>query len=273
MGIFFWERQFFLEFFKSRENNKKGKSAKYDKLAAEFSTKYKAAAGRYIRNKVDGLKESQPGKAYGILKTMGAQPGDCSDDNTFTLPNHQELNLTDQQCADRIAAHFASISSEYVPLNINLLPERVKVKLETQSDPPVISEFDCYEKLKSSKKPNSVIPGDLPSQIVKEFMVELANPLSKLLNNIVQSAIWPQQWKVEFITPIGKIPFPLSEDDLRPIALTAFFSKVMEQFIVMWLLEFIGEKMDFRQYGGTKGNSICHYLIEFINYILYQQDT
>ena len=31
--------------------------------------------------------------------------------------------------------------------------------------------------------------------------------------------------------------------------------------------------MDFRQYGGCKGNYICHYLIEFINFILYQQDT
>ena len=41
----------------------------------------------------------------------------------------------------------------------------------------------------------------------------------------------------------------------------------------MWLLEFIGEKLDFRQYGGMKGNSISHYLIEFINFILYHQDS
>ena len=31
--------------------------------------------------------------------------------------------------------------------------------------------------------------------------------------------------------------------------------------------------MDFRQYGGTKGNSICHYIIEFLNFILYHQDS
>ena len=45
------------------------------------------------------------------------------------------------------------------------------------------------------------------------------------------------------------------------------------QIIVKWLLEYIGEKMDFRQYWGTKGNSICHYLIEFINFILLNQDS
>ena len=74
------------------------------------------------------------------------------------------------------------------------------------------------------------------------------------------------------MTPIGKVPLPESEDDIRPISLTNFFSKVMEHFVVMWLLEVIGHKIDFRQYGGVKGNSVSHYLIEFINFILYSQD-
>ena len=103
-------------------------------------------------------------------------------------------------------------------------------------------------------------------------MVELAAPLSKLLNNIVQSASWPDHYKVEYVTPIGKVPQPESEDDIRPISLTNFFSKVMEHFVVMWLLDIIGDKMDFRQYGGVKSNSVSHYLIEFLNFILYSQD-
>ena len=41
----------------------------------------------------------------------------------------------------------------------------------------------------------------------------------------------------------------------------------------MWLLEYIGELIDFRQYGGIKGNSITHYLIEFLNFILINQDS
>ena len=60
---------------------------------------------------------------------------------------------------------------------------------------------------------------------------------------------------------------------MRPISLTPFISKVMEQFVVMWILEVIGHKMDFRQYGGTKGNSVSHYLIELINFILLNQDS
>ena len=255
---------------KMREWNKNGKSSKYVELETKFTEKFEAAAKKYMEKKIEALKESQPGKAYSVFKSMGAQPGDCTDNHTFTLPNH--ANLSDQESADAIAEHFASISREYMPLDIDRMPERVKQRLKEKSTPPTITEFECYEKLVSAKKPTSEVPGDLPSSVVKEFTVELANPVSKLLNNIVQSASWPDQYKVEYVTPIGKVPQPESEDDLRPIALTNFFSKVMEAFVVMWLLDIIGEKMDFRQYGGTKGNSVSHYLIELINFILYNQD-
>ena len=256
---------------RQREYIKKGKSAKYKKLDKLFQEKYSAAGERYLRTKVDALKEVKPGKAYKILKNMGAQPGDCTDSQTFTLPTHH--NLSAFESAELIAEHFASISAEYPPLNLDLLPDRVRQNLEIKSSPPFISEYECYEKIRAAKKPQSGVPGDLPRDIINEFTVELANPLHKLLNNIVQSFRWPQQWRREYVTPIGKVPQPESEDDLRPIALTSFFSKVMEQFVVMWLLEIIGEKIDFRQYGGIKGNSISHYLIEFINFILYNQDN
>ena len=77
---------------------------------------------------------------------------------------------------------------------------------------------------------------------------------------------------MEWVTPISKVTLPESEDDLRPISLTSFYSKVTEHFVVMWLLEYIEHKIDFRQYGGMKGNSVTHYLIEFINFILSNQD-
>ena len=75
------------------------------------------------------------------------------------------------------------------------------------------------------------------------------------------------------MTAIGKVPIPETEDDLRPISLTPFFSKVAEHFVVMWLMQYIGDNLDFRQYGGIKGNSITHYLIELINFILVNQDS
>ena len=88
-----------------------------------------------------------------------------------------------------------------------------------------------------------------------------------------QSYEWPEHWKIENVVPIAKTTSPENEDDIRPISLTPFYSKVAEHFVVSWLLNFIGHKIDFRQYGGLKGNSITHYIIEFVNFILSCQDS
>ena len=38
-------------------------------------------------------------------------------------------------------------------------------------------------------------------------------------------------------------------------------------------MQCIGDKLDFRQYGGIKGNSITQYIIEFINFVLSNQES
>ena len=259
---------------KSREWTKRGKTKKYLSLSQEFKLKYQAEAQKYMDKNVESLKETNPGRAYSTLKRMGAQPGDCSDSHTFTLPSHQSANLTPKQSAECIAEHFSEISKTFPPLSVDLLPERVKTKLRTDTrPPPVISVDETWRKIESAKKPRSGVPCDLPREITKEFSVELATPLNMIINKIAESATWPNHWKKEYITPIGKVPEPETEDDLRPISLTPFFSKVTEHFVIMWLLEYIENQIDFRQYGGVKGNSITHYLIEFINFILSNQEN
>ena len=42
--------------------------------------------------------------------------------------------------------------------------------------------------------------------------------------------------------------------------------------MIDWLLVYVGNQIDWNQYGGVKGHSISHYLIEMINFILYNQD-
>ena len=222
---------------------------------------------------MDALRTTNPGQAFQTLKRMGAMPGDCIDSNTFSLPNHEQDNLSDEECAERIADHFAAISSEFPPLDVAALPDRVQTKLLSTFRPPVVSDYEVCEKIKAAKKPKSGVPNDLPRLITQEFSPELAKPIGRIINKITSSGVWPEQWKLEHIVPVGKIPMPESEDDLRPISLTSFFSKVTEHFVVMWLMSFIKNKIDFRQYGGLKGNSITHYLIEFINFILSCQDS
>ena len=247
---------------RQREYCKNGKTEKYKLLKQKFEDKYLKAAQDYMNKKLDALKSTNPAQTISILKKMGAPPGQIDDFGTFTLENQ------------------GNVSQEFPPLNHENLPERVCNKIgnpESESAVPRLSELDVYKNIMAANKPKSGVPSDLPRKIVTEFSPELATPMCKFFNSILETAKqgiaqWPPQWKVEWGTPLQKTTNPKTEDDLRVISLTPFPSKVMEKFVMTWLLYYVGDQIDPRQYGGLKNNSISHYLIEIINFILYNQD-
>ena len=147
-------------------------------------------------------------------------------------------------------------------------------KLNNSSDEPIpkVDEIEVYEKICKAKKPKSGVPGDLPRTLINEFSAEISTPLTKIYNSITGSGLWPTTWKVEYGIPLQKVTNPKTEDELRIISLTAFFSKIYEKFVMEWLLQYIGPLIDLAQYGGQKGSSVTHYLIDFINFVLYNQD-
>ena len=69
---------------------KNGKTRKYQQASSCLKRSI-AAAEHYLSGKLDALKESKPGKTFKVLKNMGAQPCDCTDNPSFTLPNNQAL--------------------------------------------------------------------------------------------------------------------------------------------------------------------------------------
>ena len=75
---------------------------------------------------------------------MGAQPGDCTDSNSFTLQQHESESLSSEESAERIASYFSHISQEFPPLSVQSLPPRVQSKLQGVSQPPTI-EYECHD--------------------------------------------------------------------------------------------------------------------------------
>ena len=264
-----------LDRLKKREYRKHGKSEKYKKLLEKFDQKYEIAANDHLEKYVRSLKEDNPGKAYSVLKKMGSQPGDCLDEGSFKLTDHVEANLSLAESAEKIAEHFAAISQSYQPLDITKLPTYVKDIIEDTIhafELPTLTEAEVWDKIEHAKKPKGGVPGDLPKKLLQEFSPELAVPATKIFQNIVHTQEWPSPWRLEYGIPLQKVKDPANEDQLRIISLTSFLSKIMEKFVMEWLIFYIGDRIDWRQYGGQKGSSIVHYLIEFINFILYNQD-
>ena len=180
------------------------------------------------------------------------------------------MNFSPAQSAEALADYFSSISQEFEPISLQNFPPNPKQKLEFgKNDPskPVLEDWQVFKKLSHSKKPNSQVPGDLPVKLVKEFLPELAQPITKIYNKITQTAQYPRQWVVEYQLAIPKVHPPLTESDTRNIASTAYFSKQYESFIGDWIFPFIEPFLDPGQCGGLKGSSITHYLVKLLHFV------
>ena len=251
-----------------REYCRHGKSTKYFDLKKLFNVKQNVAVKHYTDKIINDVKTGTKTSGYKALRKLGVRKGDTKDE-LFVLPNHSEQNLTEEEVAERIADYFSSISQEFEPLDIDKLPSKIRKSIDDgKSDPdiPKLEAYEVYRKIQKAKKPNSVIPGDIPKDIVKLFSPELAEPVAILFNKISSSSEYPRQWVIESQIAVPKVFPPTSEDDLRPLSRTFFFSKVYESFIAQWLLPVISPYMDPGQYG-IKGSSIVHYLIRFLHFI------
>ena len=67
--------------------------------------------------------------------------------------------------------------------------------------------------------------------------------------------------------PINKVPVPQSEDELRNLGLTAFFSKRFEWFLIQWIWPYISPHIDHDQLGGLPGCSVEHYLVLLLDFV------
>ena len=209
-----------LDRWKKQEYRKHGKSSKYLNLLKSYDIKFKNSAKKHLRRNVTDLMEAAPGKAWATLKRMGAQPGDCGGEEAFTLTEHLEQNLTLEQSLEKIVKYFSELSCQHPPLNVELLPERVKMKLNSQANPneiPEISPQEIWEIQRGRNKTQSAVPGELPPRLRYEFAVELSEPGALIFINISKSAVWCQEWLTEYRCPIKKVLNPENEESLRVI--------------------------------------------------------
>ena len=72
--------------------------------------------------------------------------------------------------------------------------------------------------------------------------------------------------------PLKKVDAPKDESEIGLIEITSYLSLQMERTVVKWLHGFISEKLERDQFGGTKGHSVAHYVIEVMNFVLFDQD-
>ena len=151
-----------------------GKSEKYFEIKSMFDMKLQNEKQKYCDKILREVREGKRGSSYSALKKMSLH---CNQSvkNEFVLPEHQSLNMSPLQCAEKIGDYFVQISREFQPLSVESLPQRLREYLlsSDQDIIPILSDYDVYQKIRQSKKPNSTVGCDIPVKIVKTFSVEL----------------------------------------------------------------------------------------------------
>ena len=255
-----------------REYTLNGNSKKFK----EIKKKQKQRISYENKKEIEKKIENSTGKGMKWVKDasrMSARPGDDTS-STFSLPAHVDANFTPLQSAEAIASYFAKISQEYTPIESDISASWLEAKKkldEAECCHPVIMEHQVFQTMKAAKKTDSV-PGDIPAAILKEFLPELAFPVTEILKQAVTTHTWPASFKKEYHLPLKKIPAPASEDDLRGIGLSSFVSKQLERLVLNWIWPYIRNHVDPDQMGGMPGCSIEHYITKMTDFILRSMD-
>ena len=248
----------------SREYCKHRRSEKYKKLKSKYKRLKRKSVQSFYSDFVQHLKKSNPGKWFKMAKKIGA----ISESESDEIKVESLSELSNRQCAQEIAQHFAAISNQYSPINPVELPAYLPAPL-----PPQVEEYDVYLRIKKLRKTKTTLPIDIPAKLRHECSPYLAAPVSIIINSSLSQSIYPDIWKQEWVTPAPKITHPKEVSDLRKISCTSEYSKVYEGFLKDWILEDIQKNIDIGQFGGQSGIGTEHMIVCLLDRILHLLDS
>ena len=165
---------------------------------------------------------------------------------------------SDHQICNDVANYFNKITENFEPLSNEtdntVLPDCI-----------IVNECDVSSRLRSCKKPKSMVKGDVFPDLIDCYAEKWAVPLTTIFNKCYRERKWPSLWKSETVVTIPKNDSPESLNDLRNLSCTPLFSKIMEFFV----LERMKKETTLRanQYGGRKGSGCEHYIIRLLTEI------
>ena len=118
----------------------------------------------------------------------------------------------------------------------------------------------------------STLPGYIPVKVVKNCSGTLCIPMSHMINHSINTGMWPDSYKFETITTIGKQHPVELLDQLRPISSLTLCDKIQESIISDLVISDMNDKLDPSQYDNQKKPSIQQYLLKIMDQIVTNVD-
>ena len=101
-----------------------------------------------------------------------------------------------------------------------------------------VNHCEISRKLKMLNTRKSTGYNNIPANLLRMAHVELASPISKLINNTMQMNVFPKTMKCAELSPIYKKDDNLLKNNFRPVSVLTGISKLYESVVNDQLLEF-----------------------------------
>ena len=98
-------------------------------------------------------------------------------------------------------------------------------------------------------------------------------PLTHIINTALATGHYPALWKREYVMPIPKVREPLVIKDVRKIAGTSDYNKLLESFLKDIFVEDVLPNIDPKQFGGRKKTGTEHMIVALMDRVLSLLDN
>jgi hypothetical protein len=162
------------------------------------------------------------------MSVINTTSGQAKSQPQFTIERDRQL-LLEGELVESLNDYFVSVRSDIPPLDISSFP----TFLPAVVPPPTVHPHEVCSKLLKLQTNKAMGPDSIPSQILKEFAYELAEPVASIFNTSLSSGLVPVLWKDSSIIPIPKVKQTLVESYPAPSHLPLCYRKHSK---TLWLV-------------------------------------
>lgn len=214
----------------------------------------------YIRNTEDNLKTNSK-CFFSYTKSIR---------RTNSLPSnlsHGNVSVSDKDSACNLFARFFSSVYQQSGCTNDVfddeLVDRLRLKDITMSESDVnsiLSSFDC-NKMSS--------PDDIPMIFYMRLKDAVSLPLSIIFNKSLSEGIFPELWKLSYISPIYKSGRKSDVTNYRPVSIICASAKIFEKLIFRVVFDFVKSSISSCQHGFFNGRSVHTNLVHHITFLCH----
>ena len=255
-------------------NGKKVNFKTYEKIVDNEIVQAKKI---YYSNVFNMYKSSMKKTWQIINETLSRKKVDNMLPDTF-IKNGNELS-DPKEIANAFNEYFSKIGSNLAS-NINCTEDGQSYKVYLQN--PTLKKFafkkvndnevlSIINKLKNKKSRGA---DNISNQLLKTIKQELCKPLTIIINQMIETGVYPEKFKISKITPIYKKNERTNIANYRPISLLPTLSKIFERVIHTQLYTYFDENklLSEQQYGFREKHSTELAALKLVDYINHEMD-